>query len=519
MGCGPSSEKKQKNTGMPDSGPKNNAVGNGEEVKGEPRSPGGRVIGRKQSARLGPGIGEAGTIRQRYKLHEVIGQGRFGVVYKAESRFGEKREVAIKILKHNCYTDKKAIMDEIKILKDLDHPNIVNYYEEIEDGPYIFIVTEYCSGGELFDRIAGKESFGEVEAAKIMWKLFSAINHCHSQKIAHRDIKPENILYSSKKEDAEVKLIDFGLAKKSERSLGTYSTMVGTPFYLAPEVIDGNYGNSCDIWSLGIVLHVMLSGYMPFSGANTDEILKNVKGGKLNLTGPIWSKVSPQGKDFVQVLLTTDEFKRPSAEKALTHPWFEMAKSHLPSVGLLDGTILKSMTKYKGTSPFQKICMKILVKTLKEEDINNLIEVFNLLDKKKTGYIGIVELINAFHERYPQADIKKMIENLNLADGEQINYSQFISATIDAKKFLTHERLWALFKYFDASESDHLCAQDIKEVFNQAGMDSYTLDDIYAMLKQDKIKNPEKISFPEFATIMTTVKFEPGEDVLNDICK
>ena len=143
-------------------------------------------------------------------------------------------------------------------MKQLDHPNIIKFYEEIEDGPYIFLVTEYCSGGELLDRISGKSVFNESEAAAIIEKLLKAINHCHSKKIAHRDIKPENILYSSKDDHAEVKLIDFGLAKKADRSLRTYQTIVGTPYYVAPEVIDGNYTYSCDIWSIGVVLHIML---------------------------------------------------------------------------------------------------------------------------------------------------------------------------------------------------------------------------------------------------------------------
>ena len=181
------------------------------------------------------------AIRKRYKMLDVIGNGKYGVVYKAVSKADPNFFVAIKVLKCNNEEDRKYIKDEMQILKDLDHPNIIKYYEEIEDGDYIFLVTEYCSGGELLDRITSKSEFTESEAASIAEALFKALKHCHSKNIAHRDIKPENILYSSQDSHAEVKLIDFGLAKKSDCQCNTYQTMVGTPYYIAPEMIDGEY--------------------------------------------------------------------------------------------------------------------------------------------------------------------------------------------------------------------------------------------------------------------------------------
>eukprot|EP01022_Parablepharisma_sp_SALTPOND_P004844 TRINITY_DN121100_c0_g1_i1.p1 TRINITY_DN121100_c0_g1~~TRINITY_DN121100_c0_g1_i1.p1 ORF type:complete len:638 (-),score=69.91 TRINITY_DN121100_c0_g1_i1:2465-4378(-) len=460
---------------------------------------------------------EYAGVRQRYKMMDVVGHGRFGVVYKAECKFEPGKLVAIKVLKNNSYLDKKAITEEIKILRHLDHPNIAKYYEEIEAGPYIFIVTEYCSGGEVFERLAAKELFKESEAAAIIEKLLCALNHCHSKNIAHRDIKPENILYTSKDEHAEVKLIDFGLAKQSDKYAKTYETIVGTPYYVAPEVIDGNYTCSCDIWSLGIVLHVMLSGMMPFSGDHTEDIFRSIKKGNLTFDHPVWQKVTPPAKDLLQKLLEPDETKRLTAGEALKHEWFNIVKTYSPEIDQLDDGNMKCMRKYQKTSKFQKVCMNIFVKNLKQEEINHLIEVFNHLDKERNGYIDANDLIMVYKKYHPAADVKEMLEELDLEGNGLINYSQFIASAIDVKQFLTRERLWALFEHFDIANQGYLTAEDIKEVLNQSGQQHYTTEDIIAMLKEHKIKYTDKIEFAQFADIMGKMKFSPEEDVLQKV--
>ncbi len=446
-----------------------------------------------------------------------MGHGKFGVVYRAESKADPTQIVAIKVLRHKSYLDQKAISDEIKILKYLDHPNIVKYYDEIEDGEYIFVVTEFCSGGELFDRISHKECFSESEAASITEKLLCALNYCHSKNIAHRDIKPENIMYKSSEEHAEVKLIDFGLAKKSDKYLKTYQTMVGTPFYIAPEVIDGNYTSACDVWSLGVVLHMMLSGYMPFCGATTEDIFRSIKAGKLDFDGKVWEKVSPPAKDLLHKLLEPDENQRVTASEALSHTWFKDVKTYTPDIDILDSGIMQSMKKYRGTSKFQQLCMNILVKTLKDEDINKLIEVFHNLDKERNGYIDTADLLAAFRTRYPAADIAALVKQLDIEGRGAINYSQFIAATMDAKKFLTTERLWALFQYFDMENNGYLTVDEIKEVLNQSGHRSYSVKDVLAMLGEHKIVEGDHIMFPKFAEIMSKLKFVPDEESIQKV--
>ncbi len=511
MGCVPSSDKTHEDSGRTGSGSKTGA--NSPEDGAEPKSP----APRKSSGRWDPNS-DYSNIRQRYKIMDIVGHGRFGVVYKAQSRADPTKIVAIKVLRCSGFLDKAAIKEEIKILKDLDHPNIVKYYEEIEDGPYIFIVTEFCSGGELFDRIAGKAVFNESEAASIIEKLLCALNHCHSKQIAHRDLKPENILYTSKDDRAEVKLIDFGLAKKKTGNYAEpYQTMVGTPFYVAPEVIDGSYTFACDMWSLGVIMHVMLSGFMPFTGNSTEDIFRSIKRGRLNFDHSVWKKVTPPGIDLLVKLLEPDENKRITASDALKHKWFREVKSYTPEIDELDSGIMKSMKLYQGSSKFQKACMSIFVKSLREEEINNLIEAFRVLDKEKNGYIGTKELVQVFHKYYPATDISNMVAQLDNQGHGVINYSQFIASTLDAKQFLTKERLWALFQYFDIENNGYLRADDIMRVLNKSGLQQYTLDDVNNMLREHKVKETDCIKFAQFAEIMDKMKFAPEEDVFQKV--
>ena len=456
------------------------------------------------------------SIRQRYKILDVVGHGKFGIIYKAESKADSSKIVAIKVLKNNCYLDRKSITEEIRILKELDHPNIVKYYEEIEDGPYIFIVTEFCSGGELFDRIAGKTVFNESEAAAIIEKLLCALNHCHSKGIAHRDIKPENILYTSRDEHAEVKLIDFGLAKRRSGALG-YETMVGTPQYVAPEVIEGNYTCECDIWSLGVVLHVMLSGLMPFVGDNTEAILRSIQKIQLNFDHPVWNKVTPPAKDLLLKLLEPDAKKRLTAAEALKHEWFRMVKTYTPEIDELDCGIMSSMKQYQGTSKFQRACLGIFVKYLKEEEINNLVEAFHALDKERKGYIGTNDLLTVLHKYYPTSDMRELVAQMDVEGHGVINYSQFVASTLDAKQFLTKERLWALFQCFDIANNGYLKADDIMHVLNKSGSQQYTLAEVTAMLKEHKIADTNCIKFNQFADIMAKMQLAQGEDVFQKV--
>jgi calcium-dependent protein kinase len=195
------------------------------------------------------------------------------------------------------------ILQEIGILSSLDHPNIIKYHETYQSAKYMYLVMEFCGGGELFDKLtSNNKTFSEASAADIMETLFLAVNHCHHNKVAHRDLKPENIMYS---ESGKIKLIDFGLSKR-QKGQGQLDTMVGTPYYVAPEVLEGRYGFECDLWSLGVIMYILLSGYLPFSGKATTDVFQKIKDAKVEFKQKEWVSVSKEAKDLIRKLICKD---------------------------------------------------------------------------------------------------------------------------------------------------------------------------------------------------------------------
>ena len=193
-------------------------------------------------------------------------------------------------MKENIKKDIKLLEEELAILTEVDHPNIIKFHESYIDYRYVHIVMELSEGGELFEKIVEMHKFSESQAADLMRKILSAVKHLHEHGICHRDLKPENFIFSDHSADAEIKLIDFGLSKRfGPNAMGSHDamlgcasmedkmhTIVGTPYYVAPEVLQGSYDFSCDVWSLGIILFIILCGYPPFEGDNNKEIFKRV---------------------------------------------------------------------------------------------------------------------------------------------------------------------------------------------------------------------------------------------------
>jgi len=178
----------------------------------------------------------------------------------------------------------EELLQEVNIMRSLDHPNIVKIYDFYEDSSTFKIVMEYCSGGELFEKIKSKKNFTEQIAAVYMKQILSAIMYLHEHKIVHRDIKAENMLFLNQEEDAMIKIIDFGVSTKfnGKKKL---KEKLGTAYYIAPEVLLENYDNKCDVWSCGILLYIMLCGYPPFNGDDDSEILESVKVGEFEFYG------------------------------------------------------------------------------------------------------------------------------------------------------------------------------------------------------------------------------------------
>jgi len=260
-----------------------------------------------------------------YDIKQKLGKGKFGLV-KLGINKETKQKVAVKIMNKNNMdsSDLELVRTEIEILKICQHPYIIKLYDIFENIDYIYIIMEYCSGGDLFSFIQ-KRNFmlKEEKVVLIMYKLCKAVYYVHSYGIAHRDIKPENVLLTSESEDADIRLLDFGLSKivgPNQKCTEPYGTLT----YCAPEIIlDKPYLKTVDSWSLGVMTYLMLSGSLPFSGRDEHEIAKNVVYSKVDFEKkPIWKEITKEAKDFITKLLEKDLKKRIEMKAALEHPWF-----------------------------------------------------------------------------------------------------------------------------------------------------------------------------------------------------
>lgn len=236
---------------------------------------------------------------------------------------GEVRAVKVTKKEDLEFGERQKLLQEIEILKELDHPSICRIIDIFEDKKKFYFVQEYLAGGGLFESLIQNVGFTENASASIIRQVMSAVAYLHSRKIAHRDIKPENILFESN-DALNVKLLDFGNSRKmggNEAMQGVY----GTAYYVAPEVLAGQYDEKCDIWSVGVILYMLLSGNPPFNGNSDLAIIEAVKRGEYEIEGGVWDEISDSAKDLVMKMLIHNPEHRISAQEALNHPWFREA--------------------------------------------------------------------------------------------------------------------------------------------------------------------------------------------------
>jgi serine/threonine protein kinase len=259
----------------------------------------------------------------------VIGSGHHGSVRECIHRATGMRYAVKSIHKQASDIGATGLSREIMLLQEMKHRGFVQLVDVHEDEEYVHLVTELCRGGELFDRIMQKGSnrnngspcFTEAEAARIMYQLLHAVAYMHENDVAHRDIKPENILFETTDEDSPIRIIDFGLSRKHYDCEPPMNNVVGTPYYIAPEVLRKSYTKSADLWSVGVIAYILLCGYPPFNGEDNNAVYDAIRRGRYSFPSAEWSGTSRESRHFIRCLLQKDPQKRMSAMQALKHPW------------------------------------------------------------------------------------------------------------------------------------------------------------------------------------------------------
>ena len=455
---------------------------------------------------------------KEYKKLKFLGEGSYASVYQVQNRYTGSI-CAMKIIKKKfskSSSEEKDILNEINILRMMDHPNILKIFEFYSNPKEFSIVTELCPMGELFDQIINKGPFDEKYSAYILYQVFSAVNYCHKMHIVHRDLKPENILIVNKDENEFpfIKVCDFGTSKIFEAGFVERS-VVGSSYYIAPEVLLKRYNEKCDIWSCGVIMYILLSQRPPFGGRDDYEIMETVKTGQYDLSSPPFDTISEEAKDLIRKTLEMDVNKRITEEEALNHPWFKTHKSKELFNKVKDVNTIKdlitNLKKYKRTSVIQETALAYLVRHFPHiKDVVNACKLFNQIDHSEDGRITKDELYNGINSLYKSSSLKKDIDeifkNLDMDNDGYIGYEEFVRGAVDKEYFIQPNVLKFAFRYFDKDGSGEITFNEIEELFYESVPDKNQVHEILsAIIKEVDVNNDQKISFDEFSYVMKTM--------------
>jgi calcium-dependent protein kinase len=446
-------------------------------------------------------------IKKTYKVKERIGNGSYGKVFKVY-HYDSRAHRAMKVIKKEYLKqqdDDKLFLKEIEIMTSLDHPNILKILEYFMDDNYYYIVTELITGGELFDHVAQLKNFSEVKACMIMEQLFSAVNYLHHRGIVHRDIKLENIMVEkSDKDNIQIKIIDFGASNFFKKNMGL-KMKIGTPYYIAPDVLKKNYSYKCDMWSCGVLMFILLSGYPPFDGKTDQEIMDKVKIGKFSFDKKIWDDISTEAKNLINQLLQLDPKLRLTAEAAIKHPWMIKFGSKIKSSE--DIHKISRINTFQLKHKLQQTTIAFLIHQLSSnKNFDNLRKIFTDMDKSKKGrllYDDIKEGLNKYSDlRFSDEEFNNLLKQLDNDGNGYIEYEEFLRATMDMDVLLTENNLRMAFNFFDTDNSGKLSKDEIKNILGVINDDPEKENELIKTILGDLETKDGLISFEDFEKIM-----------------
>ena len=425
-------------------------------------------------------------VNQYYEISKSeLGKGSYGLVQIGRLK-GTKVQRAIKIIDKSKVSNPERFRLEVEIMMRLNHPSILRLFDYFEDKKSIYLVLEMCSGGELFDRIIEKKFYDETEARQIFKQIIKAIYYCHLNGVCHRDLKPENFIMVSKSDPYLLKVIDFGLSRTFPNALSAENdsngpkeadinkpsrvrrqtkailkTKAGTPFYIAPEVLTGNYTEKCDVWSCGVILYILFCGYPPFYGDNNKEILEAVKNGKLDFSSPEWKDKSKLAIDLVRKMVVSQD-ARLFADEVIKHPWMQAKVYKVDTLKLK--SIVANMTVFAKLSTLQKTILYFVAHNLYEEDVTFLHDYFYLLDTNDTGSISEVSFKAVMKDRLGMeaAAAGSLFAGLDFFETKSLNYTQLLACALNLVSLESDSKLLTVFQMADIDRDEKLGLADFE---------------------------------------------------------
>ncbi|CAO2836281.1 unnamed protein product [Amaranthus hypochondriacus] len=453
-------------------------------------------------------------VKMHYTLGKELGRGQFGVTYLCVDKNTGNEYACKSISKKKLVTraDKEDMKREIQIMQHLSgQPNIVEFKGAYEDKTSVNLVMELCAGGELFDRIIAKGHYSEKAAATILRQIVNVVHVCHFMGVMHRDLKPENFLLASKDEDAAIKATDFGLSVFIQEGK-VYRDIVGSAYYVAPEVLRRRYGKEIDIWSAGVMLYILLSGVPPFWAETEKGIFDAILQGHIDFESKPWPSISNGAKDLVKKMLTQDPKKRISAAQVLEHPWLKDGEA---SDKPIDSAVLSRMKQFRVMNKLKQLALKVIAENLPEEEIQGMKQMFSNMDTDGSGSITYDELkegLARLGSKLSETEVKALMEAADQDGSGTIDYIEFITATMHRYRLERDDQIYKAFQFFDKDNSGFITTDELEQAMRDYGIaDENCIKDILVEVDTD---NDGRINFEEFVAMMRSGTQNPGAKLI-----
>ena len=455
-----------------------------------------------------------------YFREKILGSGSFGTVYLVKHRELHKY-FAMKVIQKNPHINEENLLNEIALLKKMDHPNILKILDFFSLKMEYNIITEFCQEGELYKEIKAKAPFTEELSAYYIREILLAVHYCHNMKIVHRDLKPENILIVQRMKNGfhPIKIIDFGTAKVFSKTKKEH-LLIGSAYYIAPEVLNKNYNEKCDLWSCGVILYFMLCGKVPFNGKNEKELFENINKGKYDLESYPWGIISENAKDLIKKLLILDTKKRLSAEEALKHSWFniEIIKemNNINSINEINTIkLIRNLINYRSDNILRCAVIAYLVHNNTQlNQAHDAIKLFNNIDENGDGKISKEELFNGLQSYLAsegdklKQDVELIFRHLDTDHNGYIEYEEFIRAAVDKEYFLNGDFIKFAFNYFDRDGNGNITLEEVKNLFYQNEKNKTNVkaqEQLQKCFDENDINHDGSLSFEEFVKMMKNI--------------
>lgn len=389
---------------------------------------------------------------------------------------------------------------------------MIKLFATFEDARCFYLVMECLSGGELLKRIMNDGAFDEQRAAIVMKQIFRALHYLHDRIfVAHRDLKLDNFLFTNEEDIADpsnhLKLIDFGEAKALTGE--PLTTRIGTPFYVAPDVLNACYTEKADMWSCGVICYMILCGYPPFPGADNKEITQGIMKGDYEFHDDHWSEISNDAKDMVRKLLSYNPDMRICSEEALQHRWILLGAPRATiRKGGTQAKLLGNLQSFNSQNKLQQMAINAVARTLDEKEIESLKQLFLALDANGDGQLTVEELKTGLEESGREdlgGSLEKIMQECDADGNGVLDYTEFLAATADKRRVLQEDVCWQAFRVFDIDGSGKIDKEELKSILdNQQVQEILTMDaeSIMEILAKTDENGDGEIDFDEFMAMM-----------------